>query len=315
MNLLVGTLAMGLLLSLLALGIFITYRILDSLDLTTDGSFGLAAAVAATLLARGVSPVAATVIGGAAGAAAGALTGVAHTVLRVNLLLAGILTSTALYSVNLYIMGGGSVSLVQRSTLFTFAERLWHRAGLAAEGMPLFGTMVSPGSWAQLTVLLALAVGGGVALDQFFRTDTGLAMRAVGDNPRMARAQSISVDAMTVLGLALANGLVGLSGALFAQYQGFANVEMGLGMIVTGLACVILGEALFGKRGVRRRIAGVIVGTVAFRLLVSAALRSGLDPNALKLVTALFVFAVLVLPGLVRRGVAGRRLNARSSRA
>jgi putative ABC transport system permease protein len=140
-----------------------------------------------------------------------------------------------------------------------------------------------------------------VLMERFLRTDLGMAVRATGDNPQMARALGIDVGLMVTLGLVMANGLVALSGALFAQYQGFANVQMGLGMVVVGLACLIVGEALIGRSGPARQIAGVLVGTVLFRLLVAGALRAGLDANALKLVTAVFVLLALVVPRAIAR--------------
>jgi putative tryptophan/tyrosine transport system permease protein len=304
MNLLIGALTMGLILSLLALGVLITFRVLRTLDLTADGAFGVGAAVSAALLVRGSSPLVATAGGVLAGMLAGAASALTQTRLRVDPLLAGILTSTAFYSVMLYVMRGGDLSVSGRPTLFTWAERLWGWA--AAPRAPLG---VSAANWAALAFVLALVVLVAAALRGFFGTRAGLAMRAAGDEPRMARAQGIAVGGAVALGLILANGLVGLSGALFAQFQGFANVQMTVGMFVTGLACVVLGEA-FGTRGVSRLIAGAIAGTVVFRLLVSAALRMGLDPNATKLATAALVLAVLALPNVVRRAGALRHAGA-----
>ena len=159
-----------------------------------------------------------------------------------------------------------------------------------------------PGSTlATLIVMTILVVGLAAALTAFLGTDLGTAMRAAGTSPQMARAMAIDVDGMMVLGLALSNGLIALSGALFAQFSGFANIQMGIGAIVTGLANLMVGETLLGRRSIGRWIAGAVVGSVVFRLLVAAAIRAGLSPNALKLVTALFVLAVLVLPQLAAR--------------
>ena len=303
MNLTVGALAMGLLISLLALGVFVALRVLDRTDLTVDGAFGVGAAVAAAALVRGLSPATATLLGLVAGLLAGVATGLMHTRLRTDMLLAGILTSTALYSVILYVMGGGDLSIVAQPTVFSLAEGAWHRVVGPATEVELLGTTVTAANCAALALLIVVVGAAALVLDWLLRTRLGLAMRATGDNARMARAQGIDVEAMVVLGLALSNALAGFSGALFAQYQGFSNVQMGLGMLVTGLACVVLGEALFGRRRLRAHIEGVVAGAVLFRLLVAAALRLGLDPNALKLVTAVFVLAALVLPGVVRRGI------------
>lgn len=300
MNLLIGAVSVGLLLSLLTLGIFLTYRVLDRLDLTTDGSFGLGAAVAAALLAKGVPPVPATLIATAAGWLAGAATGVVHTAFGVDTLLGGILVSTALYSVQLYIMGGGDISLVSANTLPGLAEHAWAALG-GPRSVTLFGTSVSAANIAPLGLFVIFILGSMVLMERFLRTDLGMAVRATGDNPQMAKALGIDVGLMVTLGLVMANGLVALSGALFAQYQGFANVQMGLGIVVVGLACLIMGEGLTGRRGPARQIMGVLIGTVVFRLIVAGALRAGLDANALKLVTAVFVLLALVVPAAIKR--------------
>lgn len=301
MNLLIGALTIGLILALLGLGVFVTYRIYRTLDLTADGAFGVGAAVAGALLVRGHSALVATGLAIAAGMLAGGVTGVLHTRLRVTPLLAGVLTSTALYSVSLFVMGSGNVSLVSADGFVSVAERLAHRwFGLPAS-LTLFGATVGGGSIASLALMLLLAVGTAALLAFFLSTEVGTAMRAAGNNPQMARALAIDVNGMVVLGLCLSNGLVALSGALMAQYEGFANIQMGIGALVTGLANLLLGEALLGRRTLGRWIAGAVIGAVAFRLVVSAAIRLGLDPNALKLVTAALVLGVLVLPRLVRR--------------
>lgn len=301
MNLLIGAVTIGLLLSLLALGVFLTYRIFGILDVTADGAFGVGAATAAALLAHGWPPVPATALGAWAGMMAGLVTGLVHTRFGVNALLAGILTTTALYSGNLYIMGGGDRSIAATPTLITRAEQLFARLVPGADAITLFGTPVSARAIAALLLLVGLVALVAWLLALFFTTNLGLALRATGDNPQMARALGVSVNRMVVVGLVMANGLIGLSGALFAEYQGFANIQMGLGMIVTGLASVIVGETVFGGRSVPGRIAAVVAGAVLFRLIIAAALRAGLDPNALKLVTAGFVFLALVAPGAIQR--------------
>ena len=313
MNLLTGTLAIGLLLSLLTLGVFISYRVLDRVDLTTDGAFGIGAAVAAALVVRDLSPAAATLAAAAAGAAAGLATGLVHTALRVHILVAGILTTTALYSVALFVMGGGDVAVAPHATLFTIAESWWGAAGFDADGVTILGTRVSAGTLAALLPLTLVAGGATVLLAWLFRTRAGLALRAAGDNARMASAQGVHVSAAVVAALAIANALTALAGGLLAQYDGFANIQMGIGMIVTGLACLLLGEAVIGRGRVRRTLVAAIVGTIVFRLLVAAAIRAGLPANALKLATALFLLAALVLPGAIaRRG--GRGAVAAPSR-
>jgi putative ABC transport system permease protein len=299
-NLLIGAVTIGLILSLLALGVFLTYRIFGLLDVTTDGAFGVGAATAAALLAHGWPPAAATAVGAWAGAMAGLVTGLVHTRFGVNALLAGILTTTALYSGNLYIMGGGDRSVAGVPTLFSRAEQVLAWLAPGAETLSLLGTPVVPRAVAALGLMLLIVPVVAWVLAMFFQTSLGLALRATGDNPQMARALGVSVSGAIVVGLITANGLIGLSGALFAEYQGFANIQMGVGMIVTGLASVIVGETLFG-RGIASRIGAVIVGTVLFRLLIAGAIRAGIDPNALKLLTAAFVFLALVVPDAVRR--------------
>jgi putative ABC transport system permease protein len=300
-NLLIGAVTIGLILALLGLGVFISYRIYDTLDLTADGSYGLGAACVVALLVHGVPPLTATVIATLAGVVAGGITGILHIQLSVNVLLAGVLTSTALYSVSLFLMGSGNLALGSAESLVTFAERLGQQLLGLPPSLMLFGTPVSGGSIATLILTFLLVGGLALLLAFFLGTDLGLAMRAAGDNPRMAKAVAIDVDLMVVLGLALSNGLIALAGALFAQNAGFASIEMGIGALVTGLANLLLGEALLGRRPIGRWIAGAVAGAVIFRLLVAAALRGGLNANALKLVTVVLVLAVLVIPQLRRK--------------
>jgi putative tryptophan/tyrosine transport system permease protein len=299
-NLLVGAVTLGLLLALLALGVFLSYRVFHLVDLTADGSFGVGVAVAAALLVGGFPPLTATALAALAGAAAGVVTGALHTRFQVHPLLAGVLTSTALYSVSLFVMGGGNVNLASSTTLLTLAERAAARLGLP-DTLTLLGTDVPGSSLAALLFIALVVVVLALTLTAFLGTDLGTAMRAAGASPQMARAMAIDVDAKIVIGLALSNGLIALSGALMAQLQGFANIQMGIGAIVAGLANLMVGETLLGTRTIGRWVAGAVVGSVVFRLLVAGAIRAGLSPNALKLVTALFVLGVLILPQLVAR--------------
>jgi putative ABC transport system permease protein len=304
-NLLIGAATTGLILALLGLGVFISYRVYKTLDLTADGSFGLGAAVAGALLVMHVHPLAATAVATIAGIVAGAITGILHTEFLVSALLAGVLTSTALYSVSLFVMGSGNLSLASADSLVTVAERLGPRLLGLPPSLTVLGTTVNGGSVATLALMALLAGGLALSLALFMGTDLGLAMRASGNNPQMAKALAIDVDRMFVLGLGLSNGLIALAGALSAQFQGFADIQMGIGALVTGLANLMVGEALLGRRPIGRWIAGAVVGAVVFRLLVAGAVRAGLNMNALKLVTALFVLAVLVLPRLMPRAWRG----------
>jgi len=295
MSLLIAALAIGFILSLLALGVYISFRIFEFPDITADGSITLGAAVAAVLLVRGWPPLTATLMGGMAGMLAGSLTGLLAMRFGINRLLAGILTMTALYSINLRIMGRSNVPLMNENTLMSEAERLGHYL-FGKPNLAVLGWEVSAHDAALMLIVPALILAVSLALFLFFRTNLGTAMRATGDNSQMIRALGADDGLMVILGLALSNGLVAFSGALLAQYQGFADVQMGIGMVVWGLASVIIGEALVGTRQLGYAITGSIMGSVLFRLLVAVALRWGLNPNDLKLITAAFVFAALILP-------------------
>ncbi len=303
MTLLIGATTIGLILALLALGVYLSFRIFNFPDITADGSITLGAAVTATLLVHHVSPALATLAGFGAGVLAGMATGLLHTKFKINSLLSGILVMTALYSVNLHVMGKSNVPLLNETTLASQAEGLgmkWLHLGVDAE-LQVFGWTVGLRDAATLLAMLLLVAGLGLLLYLFFRTNLGTAMRATGDNPQMIRALGVSVDFIIILGLALSNGLIALAGSLLAQYQGFADVQMGIGMVVWGLASVIIGEALVGSSRIGLLITGAVIGSVLFRLLVAIALRWGLNPNDLKLITAAFVFVALVAPSLLRK--------------
>jgi putative tryptophan/tyrosine transport system permease protein len=300
MTLLLGSLTIGLILSLLALGIYISYRVFDIADITVDGSITLGAAICAVMLVNHVNPLLATLAGFGGGLAAGTVTGVLQTKFKINPLLAGILVMTGLYSVNLHIMGKSNVPLLSADSLTTWVERMGQR-WFGAPEVNVLGWLVGARDLAMLLVMLGMTVIACLVLYWFFRTDLGTAMRASGNNPQMVRALGVNVERYRIWGLALSNGLVALSGALLAQYQGFADAQMGIGMIVWGLASVIIGESLTGSRSLGLAIYGAVAGSVLFRLLVAIALRWGLNPNDLKLVTALFVLAALVLPQLLKR--------------
>src|SRR5437588_10847526 len=311
MSLLVGAFTIGLILSLLALGVFISFRIFAFPDITADGSITLGAAVAATLLVRGVDPFFATIAAFVAGAAAGACTGTLHTTFNINGLLSGILVMTALYSVNLHVMGKSNVPLLSARTLVTHTEEIG--SGLAgASAIDVLGWEVGIRDMSVLVLVLISICATAALLYAFFRTNLGTAMRATGDNDQMVRALGVSNGAMITFGLSLSNGLVAFSGALLAQYQGFADVQMGIGMVVWGLASVIIGEALVGTRQLGYAIAGSVMGSVLFRLLVAVALRWGLNPNDLKLITAAFVFVALILPRVMESVKFGQRRLARA---
>jgi putative ABC transport system permease protein len=313
MQILIGSLTIGLILSFLAIGVFISFRIFDFPDITAEGSFAFGGAVAATLLVGGVDPFVATFIAFCGGMLAGAITGVLHTKFNINELLAGILVMTAAYSVNLHVMGRSNLPLMNETTLFTYFE---NASGLfVGDGTSnILGWPVHSQDMAVLILSFLIVAFIALALFWFFLTNLGAAMRATGNNKQMISALGVNTKAMIIVGLALSNGMIALSGAMLAQYQGFADVQMGLGMLVWGIASLIIGESLIGEKSVGFAITGAIIGSVLFRLLVAIALKWGMDPNDLKLITAIFVFAALVLPGFIKkmRDKKGKLKNADS---
>jgi putative ABC transport system permease protein len=224
-----------------------------------------------------------------------------HTRFKVNSLLAGILVMTALYSVNLRVMGKSNLPLLSVTTLTTYAQKLGQRLSGGSDTATLLGWPVSARDLGSLLLVAGIVFVFTLAAYIFFRTNLGSAMRATGDNPQMIRALGVSVENMIVLGLAVSNGLIAFAGALLAQYQGFADVQMGIGMVVWGLASVIIGSALVRSDSLGGALTGTILGSVLFRLIIAVALRWGLNPNDLKLVTAIFVFVALVLPQALQR--------------
>ena len=279
MDLVISTIAQGLLWALLAIGVYLTFRVLDIADLTVEGSFPLGAAVAATMLIAGYHPVAAILGACVAGMLSGVVTGFLCTKLKIPALLAGILTMIALYSVNLRIMGKANLPLLQQDTIFTIARSL---------GFDNNVTVLVVGA---IIVLIVAVLNYW-----FFGTELGTAVRATGCNPHMIRANGIDTDVMVVLGLLLSNGLVAMSGALVAQNNGFADVGMGVGTIVIGLASVIIGEVLFGTRSFKNCLISVILGSIVYRAVIAVVLQMGMPPNDLKLFTAILVAIALSLP-------------------
>jgi len=276
----------GLVFGFVAIGVYLTFRVLGFPDLTVDGSFTLGAAVAAVLIVKGVNPSLATLAAFGVGLCAGLATSLLNTKLRIPALLAGILVMVALYSVNLRVMGGANVSLLREVTIFT---------------------QVSEFLGVGTRIVRSLIVAGGLAvivffiLNWFLRTEIGLALRATGDNEQMVRGFGVNTDMTTILGVSISNGLVALGGAVVAQGQGFADVGMGIGMIVMGLAAVIIGEALFRPKGVARLLLAVLGGTFIYRLVISIALRLGIAPGDLKLITAVLVIIALAVPYLQKK--------------
>lgn len=282
------SLEQGLGYALVALGIVITFRILAFPDLTVDGSFALGGAVVARLITEGVTPIYAILASIICGFAAGCCTGLLNTRLKINSLLAGILMMTILYSVNLRIMGRSNIQLLTVNTFITPLENMEIHRFIP---IIIFFFVV--------TFIIKLLT------DMFFRTQIGFAMRATGDNEQMIRTLGVNTDNMTVLGLGISNALVALSGCLVAQDQGFSDVGMGIGMIVAGLAAIIIGETIIGKTSVQRMTLAAIVGSVIYKFIIAVGLRLGLAPTDLKMATGVMVIIALGFPAL-KKGKEGK---------
>jgi putative ABC transport system permease protein len=286
------TLEQGLSYALVALGIALTFRVLSFPDLTVDGSFPLGGAVAGRLIVEGIDPHLAALAAMLAGFAAGCMTGILNTRLKINSLLAGILMMTILYSVNLRIMGRANIQLLTTPTIFSPMEHLQ-----ISRDFPV------------ILFFLVVVLLCKVLTDLFLHTEYGLALRATGDNEQMIRSLGVNTDNATVFGLGLSNALVSLSGALIAQDQGFADVGMGIGMIVAGLASIIIGEALIKPRTVFRLTLAAVLGSVVYRLIIVVGLRLGLAPTDLKMATGLMVILALGVPSL--RGTREGKIHLR----
>jgi len=269
----------GLVYAIMAIGVYLTFRILDFPDLTVDGSFPLGAAVAAKMIVSGYHPVVATLVPLLFGALAGIMTGILHTKGKITGLLAGILTMTALYSINLRVMGKPNIPLLRETTVITMSN---------SSGLPQWLTNILLFAFCVIVIKFIL--------DWFLFTEIGLALRATGDNPHMIRSMGVNTDSMKILGLALSNALVAFSGALVAQHQGFADAGMGIGMIIAGLASVIIGEVVIGARSIPVATIAVIGGSIIYRLAIAVALLIGFRSSDLKLITALLVVFALSTP-------------------
>lgn len=312
-----GAVESGVIYAIMALGVYLTFRVLDFPDLTVDGSFVTGAAVAAISVVNGVPPVLAICFALIAGFLAGCLTGLLHTKGKINALLSGILMMTALYSINLRILGQPTLSMLNETTIFTQLESLWAITGID----PFFNGLLAglgfdrfPSTWAILIIMAILTILIKLLADYYLKTEVGLALRAIGDNKKMIRSLSANTDNLTIVGVGLSNGLVALSGALIGQLGGFADVNMGIGMIVIGLASVIIGEALFGTKTIARVTLAVIGGAIIYRIIVTLALRvEFLETGDMKLITAIIVIFALVGPRILKiRKDKKRRMEQRN---
>lgn len=288
-----GAVSQGIIWGIMGVGVFITFKVLDYADLTVDSSLCTGGAVSVMLIGLGMHPVLTLLFAMIAGMLAGAVTGLLHTKLEIPAILSGILTQLALYSVNLRIMGRANVSLLGQPTMITLLD-IPHAI--------LIGALVA-------VVMIGV-------LYWFFGTEIGCAVRATGDNENMARAMGVNTDTMKVLGLTISNGMVGLAGALLAQYQGYSDVQSGRGAIVIGLASVIIGEVLIGKRAnFAVRMASIIVGSIVYYVIISFVLQLGLSTTDLKLFSALVVAIALAIPSLRQKLALRRKLGLRGGAA
>jgi len=312
-----GAVESGAIYAIMALGVYLSFRVLDFPDLTVDGSFVTGAAVTAISIINGVSPVLATILGAFAGFLAGCITGILHTKGKINNLLSGILMMIALYSINLRIMQSPQVSLLNETSIKAQITSIWEKTGidnLLNSFLAMLGLERFPSTWGIVIVMLILIFVIKFIADYFLKTKTGLALRATGDNQRMIRSFSANTDVLIILGIGISNGLVALSGALIAQHGGFADVGMGIGMIISGLASVIIGEALFGVKTVARATLAVVLGAIVYRIVVTLALRvEFLDTGDMKLITALLVIVALIAPKMIQaRKEKQRRMRKRA---
>lgn len=274
-----GAVSLGLLWAIITIGVYITYRVLSIADLTVEGSIVMGAAIAASAITKGFNSYFAVFIAFIGGLAAGLITGLLHTRLKIPSLLAGILTMIALYSINLRIMGRANISLLRVNTVYTVFENMGldHMSAVIVLGIIFVGSITGILYW-------------------FFGTEVGSAIRATGDNPQMARAQGINTNTMIILGLMIGNGLIAVGGALIAQSQSFADIQMGIGSIVISLASVIIGEVLFGRRNFYSRLISLVLGAITYRVIIALVLKLGMPANDLKLFTAITVAIALALP-------------------
>jgi len=275
---------LGLAFSLLAMGIFISMRIFNIPDITTDGSFTFGAAITAILITGGTSPWISLLFAFSAGVLAGLCMALIHTKLKVNALLSGILVMTALYSVNLAVMGRSNIPLIHTASVFDSFD-------FAGSGN------------STLVTLLFFSISVMLVLSWLLRTDFGLAMRATGNNPQMIRSLGVNPDTMKIAGIAISNGLIAMSGFLITQVQGFADINMGIGIVILGLGSVMIGETflrLLKIRSITLQLLAVIAGSLLFRLILALALTTGIDPVYLKLIVAILVLLIISIPNLRR---------------
>src|SRR6056297_3219745 len=291
---LITSLEQGLIYGIIAIGVYITFRVLDFADLTVDGSITLGAAVSSKMIIMGYNPYLTLLFATIAGGVSGSFTGFLNTKLKIAPLLSGILTMTSLFSINLRIMGRPNIPLLSDDTIFD-----------------IFNVPFTLSASSELILILIVVLLVLITLILFLKTKLGFALRATGDNPAMVRSMAINTKSIKMIGLIIANSFVALSGALICQYQGFADISMGIGTIIAGLASVIIGEVIFGSEKLYFVIPGIIGGSILYRGSISFALMSGFAASDLKLLTALIVIVFLSAPNIKKK--IGGKLNAKTN--
>lgn len=296
MDIIIGSLEQGLIYALMALGVYLSFRILDFPDLSVEGSFPMGAAISALAIVQGVDPFLSLILAFIGGGIAGLITALLNTKGKIDGLLAGIITMTGLYSINLKIMGTSNLSVFRLDTVFTPINNL---KDFLTENFASNNFIHSLTPWFYCIILAIVIYIIKKIIDWFLQTDLGLAIRATGDNPAMIRSFGVNTNTSIIIGLMLSNALVGLSGGLLAQYQAYSDVQMGIGMIVIGLASVIIGQAIFGTKTIRRASFAVIIGAIIYRFVIALALYlPWIGPTDMKLITAVIVILALIIPNL-----------------
>jgi putative ABC transport system permease protein len=276
----------GLIWTIMALGVYITFRILNFADMTVDGSITLGGSVSAMLITIGINPFLSLLIASFIGVVAGALTGFLHTKLKIPAILSGILTMVSLYSINIRIMGGANASLIGKETVFSKIENLFMWVPNKIVIVPLIIALIV------CTILMSI-------LWWFFNTEIGLAIRATGDNEHMIRSLGVNTNCTKTLALMISNGLVALCGAIIAQSQGYADISMGTGSIVIGLASIIIGEVILGQNvSFALKLVSVVIGSICYRIIIALILNLGINPSDLKIFTAIILACALCLPNI-----------------
>lgn len=313
MDIILGSLEQGLIYALMALGVYLSFRILNFADLSVEGSFPMGAAISALAIVNGLDPFLSLLLAFIGGGIAGLITALLHTKGKIDGLLAGIITMTGLYSINLKIMGTPNLSVFRLDTVFTPINNF---ESYITDNFTNNEFLLSFTPWFYTIVLVIVIFIIKKLIDWFLQTDLGLSIRATGDNPAMIRSFGVNTNTSIIIGLMLSNALVGLSGGLLAQYQAYSDVQMGIGMIVIGLASVIIGQAIFGTKTIKRASFAVIIGAIIYRFVIALSLYlPWIGPTDMKLITAVIVVLALILPNISSNSKRKRTLSKIASTA